>query len=203
VEAAVEPRRANAEAPMEVVVILLVIIAVVALAGVVIYNGLVARRNRVDEAVGQIEVQLKRRHDLVPNLISAVKGYMDFEQDVLTRVTEARANAVAAGASGEITAQQAQAENTLTGALRSLFAVVENYPVLKANENVLSLQEQLTTTENQISFSRQHYNATVNEYNTTLQTIPAVLVAGPLGFTKRDFFAAEPEAQDVPVVSLR
>jgi LemA protein len=162
---------------LEVVVILLVIIAVVALAGVLIYNGLVARRNRVDEAVGQIEVQLKRRHDLVPNLVSAVKGYMDFEQDVLTRVTDARANAVAAGASGQITAQQAQA--------------------------VLSLQEQLTTTENQISFSRQHYNATVNEYNTTVQTVPAVLIAGPMGFTKREFFAAEPEAQDVPVVSLR
>src|SRR5487761_2606640 len=184
---------------MEAVVILLVIVAVLAVAGVLIYNGLVARRNRVDEAVGQIEVQHKRRHDLV----AAVKGYMDFEQDVLTKVTEARANAVASGASGQITAQQAQAENTLTGALRSLFAVVENYPTLKANENVLSLQEQLTTTENQISFSRQHYNATVNDFNTTLQTFPAVLVAGPLGFTKREFFAAEPEAQDVPVVSLR
>ncbi len=188
---------------MEAVIFLLVVIVVLAVAGVMIYNGLVARRNRVDEAVGQIEVQLKRRHDLVPNLVAAVKGYMDFEQDVLTRVTEARANAVAAGASGQITAQQAQAENTLTGALRSLFAVVENYPTLKANENVLSLQEQLTTTENQISFSRQHYNATVNEFNTSLQTFPAVLVAGPLGFTKRDFFVAEPEAQEVPVVSLR
>ncbi len=188
---------------MEVAIIVLVIVAIVVLAGVLIYNGLVSRRNRVDEAVGQIEVQLKRRHDLVPNLVAAVKGYMDFEQDVITRVTEARANAVAAGASGQITNQQAQAENQLTGALRSLFAVVENYPQLKANENVLSLQEQLTTTENQISFSRQHYNATVNEYNTTIQTIPAVLVAGPLGFTKRDFFAAEPEAQEVPVVSLR
>ena len=188
---------------MEAVVILLVIIAVVALAGVLIYNGLVARRNRVDEAVGQIEVQLKRRHDLVPNLVSAVKGYMDFEQDVLTRVTEARANAVAAGASGQITAQQAQAENTLTGALRSLFAVVENYPVLKANENVLSLQEQLTTTENQIGFSRQHYNATVLDYNTAIQTFPGNVFAGMFGFTKRDFFDAEPEAEQVPVVQLR
>jgi LemA protein len=162
---------------------------------------LVSRRNRVDEALAQIEVQLKRRHDLIPNLVNAVKGYMDFEQDVLTRVTEARAAAVAAGAKGP--AEQAQAENMLTGALRSLFAVVENYPQLKANENVLSLQEQLTTTENQIGFSRQHYNATVLDYNTSIQTFPAVLAAGMFGFTKRDFFDAEPEADQVPQVQLR
>ncbi len=166
---------------MELGVILLLIVIVIAVVGVLIYNGLVTKRNRVDEAVGQIEVQLKRRHDLVPNLVAAVKDYMGFEQEVLTRVTEARANAVAAGAQGTVTQQQVQAENALSGALRSLFAVAENYPVLKANENVLALQEQLTTTENQISFSRQHYNATVNEYNTTIQTIPSVLVAGPLG----------------------
>jgi LemA protein len=188
---------------MEILITLLVIVAVVVVVGVLLYNGLVTKRNRVDEAVGQIEVQLKRRHDLVPNLVAAVKDYMGFEQDVITRVTEARANAVAAGAGGTVTAQQVQAENALTGALRSLFAVVENYPQLKANENVLALQEQLTTTENQISFSRQHYNATVNEYNTTIQTIPSVLIAGPLGFTRREFFEAEPEADQVPVVSLR
>ena len=188
---------------MELGIILVIVVVAVAVVGVLLYNGLVAKRNRVDEAVGQIEVQLKRRHDLVPNLVNAVKGYMDFEQEVLTRVTEARANAVAAGAQGTVTQQQVQAENALSGALRSLFAVAENYPVLKANENVLALQEQLTTTENQISFSRQHYNATVNEYNTTIQTIPSVLVAGPLGFTKREFFDAEPEADQVPVVSLR
>jgi LemA protein len=181
--------------------IALVIIVLIVVAVVGLYNGLVTRRNRIDEAFAQIDVQLKRRHDLIPNLVQAVKGYMTFEQDTLTKVTQARADAVAAGARGP--AQQAQAENALTGALRSLFAVVENYPDLKANQNVMQLQEELTTTENQISFSRQHYNATVNEFNTTLQTFPAVLVAGPLGFTKRDFFAAEPEAQDVPVVSLR
>jgi LemA protein len=182
-------------------IILIVIIVVIVGGGVLIYNGLVQRRLRIDEAYAQIDVQLKRRHDLIPNLVNAVKGYMDFEQDVLTKVTEARANAVAAGAQGP--AQQAAAENALTGALRSLFAVVENYPQLKANENVLSLQEQLTTTENQISFSRQHYNATVLDYNTTIATIPSVLIAGPLGFTKREFFEAEPEAQQVPVVQLR
>jgi LemA protein len=183
--------------------LIILIVVVVAIVGFVIllYNGLVQKRLRVDEAFAQIEVQLKRRHDLIPNLVNAVKGYMDFEQDVLTRVTEARANAVAAGGKGPV--EQAQAENVLTGALRSLFAVVENYPQLKANENVLSLQEQLTTTENQIGFSRQHYNATVLDYNTTIQTIPSMFIAGPFGFTKRDFFEAEPEAEQVPVVQLR
>jgi LemA protein len=188
---------------MELGIILLVIVVVLVVVGVLLYNGLVTKRNRVDEAVGQIEVQLKRRHDLVPNLVAAVKDVMGFEQDVLTRVTEARANAVAAGAQGTVTAAQVQAENQLTGALRSLFAVAENYPQIRSNENVLALQEQLTTTENQISFSRQHYNATVNEYNTTIQTIPSVLIAGPLGFTRREFFEAEPEADQVPVVALR
>jgi LemA protein len=176
------------------------IIVVVALFVVGIYNGLIGRRNRVDEALAQIEVQLKRRHDLIPNLVEAVKGYMGFEQKVLTAVTEARANAVAAGAKG--VAAQAQAENALTGTLRSLFAVVENYPELKANQNVLSLQEQLTTTENQISFSRQHYNATVLDYNNGIQTVPNNIFAGMFGFTRRDFFDAEPEAANVPKVDL-
>jgi LemA protein len=185
---------------MELIVIL-IIVAVIALALVLIYNGLVTRRNRIDEALGQIQVQLKRRHDLIPNLVNAVKGYMGFEQQVLTQVTEARANAVAAGAQGPH--DQAMAENALTGALRSLFAVAEAYPDLKANENVMQLQEELTTTENQISFSRQHYNATVLDYNNTIQTIPSVVIAGPLGFTKREFFDAEPEAQEVPNVDLK
>lgn len=184
----------------ELIIVLIVIVAIVGFV-IALYNGLVQRRLRVDEAFAQIEVQLKRRHDLIPNLVNAVKGYMDFEQDVLTRVTEARANAVAAGAKGP--AEQAAAENMLTGALRSLFAVVENYPTLKANENVLSLQEQLTTTENQIGFSRQHYNASVLDYNTSIQVFPAVLIAGMFGFTKRDFFDAEPEVEQVPVVQLR
>ena len=184
---------------MELIVVL-VIVGVVLLFVVGIYNGLVSRRNRIDEALGQIQVQLKRRHDLIPNLVNAVKGYMNFEQKVLTDVTNARASAVAAGAQGP--AQQAAAENALTGTLRSLFAVVENYPELKANQNVLSLQEELTTTENQISFSRQHYNASVLEYNNAIQVFPAVLLAGMFGFTKRDFFDAEPEAANVPNVDL-
>jgi len=181
-------------------IVLIAVIAIVVIGGILIYNGLVQKRLRIDEAFAQIEVQLKRRHDLIPNLVNAVKGYMGFEQKVLTDVTNARAAAVAAGAQGPT--QQAAAENVLTGALRSLFAVVENYPELKANENVLSLQEQLTTTENQISFSRQHYNATVLDYNTNIQTVPAVFIAGILGFSKRDFFDAEPEAANVPNVDL-
>lgn len=180
--------------------VLLAVIVVIVLIVAGIYNGLVTRRNRIDEAYAQIDVQLKRRHDLIPNLVQAVKGYMGFEQDVLTKVTEARANAVAAGAKGP--AEQAQAENALTGTLRSLFAVVENYPDLKANQNVMQLQEELTTTENQISFARQHYNASVLDYNNSIQVIPAVIFAGMFGFTKREFFDAGPEAQEVPAVDL-
>jgi LemA protein len=181
-------------------IVLIAVIAIVVIGGILIYNGLVQKRLRIDEAWAQIEVQLKRRWDLIPNLVSAVQGYMGFEQKVLTDVTNARAAAVAAGAQGP--AQSAAAENVLTGTLRSLFAVVENYPELKANQNVLQLQEQLTTTENQVSFSRQHYNATVLDYNTSIATFPSVLISGPLGFTKRDFFDAEPAADQVPTVDL-
>ena len=185
---------------MELVWILLIVVVVIVIGGILIYNGLIQRRLRIDEAFAQIEVQLKRRWDLIPNLINAVKGYMGFEQSVLTQVTEARANAVTAGAKGP--QEQAAAENALTGTLRSLFAVVENYPDLKANQNVLTLQEQLTTTENQIGFARQHYNAVVLDYNTSIATIPNVLIAGPFGFSKREFFDAEPEASQVPKVDL-
>jgi LemA protein len=179
----------------------IIIIAIIVVGGgILIYNGLIQRRLRIDEAFAQIEVQLKRRWDLIPNLVNAVKGYMGFEQAVLTQVTEARASAVAAGGQGP--RQQSAAEGMLTGALRSLFAVVENYPELKANQNVLELQEQISTTENQISFARQHYNATVLDYNTTIASFPSVLIAGPLGFARRDFFDAEPEAQQVPQVDL-
>jgi LemA protein len=184
---------------MEIWIVLIVIIAI-AVVVIGIYNGLIGRRNRVDEALSQIQVQLKRRHDLIPNLVNAVKGYMQFEQKVLTDVTNARAAAVNAGSQG--VPAQAQAENMLTSTLRSLFAVVENYPELKANQNVLSLQEQLTTTENQISFSRQHYNATVLEYNNGIQTFPNNIFAGMFGFSRREFFEAEPEATSVPTVDL-
>ena len=185
---------------MEIALIIGIVLVVLFAGGILIYNGLVQRRLRIDEALAQVEVQLKRRWDLIPNLVDAVKGYMGFEQKVLTEVTEARANAVAAGGRGP--AEQAMAENALSSTLRSLFAVVENYPELKANQNVLELQEQLTTTENQIAFSRQHYNATVLDYNTAIQVFPAVLIAGMFGFTKREFFDAEPEANTVPTVDL-
>jgi len=186
---------------LTVLIVVVAIIAVVVIALVVMYNGLVRARLRVDEAWSQIDVQLKRRHDLIPNLVNAVRGYMDFEQATLTTVTNARAAAVSAGAQGPAAA--AAAENVLTGALRSLFAVVENYPELKANENVLALQEELTTTENRISFARQHYNATTRDYNTAIATFPNALLAGQFGFTARDFFEAEPGAEAVPEVRLR
>lgn len=192
--------------------IVLGVLAVLAVFLVGIYNGLVQRRLRVDEAWAQIDVQLKRRHDLIPNLVNAVKDFMGFEQEVLTRVTEARAGAVNAGtgaggaasvaAAGQV-AQVAAAENQLSQALRGFFAVVENYPDLKSNQNVLSLQEELSTTENQISFSRQHYNAVVRDYNQAIQQVPGVIFAGMLGFSAREFFEAEEAAREVPQVSLR
>jgi LemA protein len=183
--------------------IILIVIAVVALFLVFTYNGLVRLRNTVDEGWNQISVQLKRRHDLIPNLVNAVKGYMTFEQETLTRVIEARSAAVSAQSAGPANAgAAAAAENMLTGALRQLFALVENYPDLKANQNVLELQEQLTTTENQIGFSRQHYNSSVREYNTTIQTFPNVLLAGMFGFRERDYFQIEEADAAVPVVNL-
>jgi LemA protein len=183
-----------------------IVIAVVVLIGAFLiftYNGLVRLRNQVDEAWNQISVQLKRRHDLIPNLVNAVKGYMQFEQETLTRVTEARTAAVAAQQGGPGNAgQAAQAENFLTGALRQLFALVENYPDLKANENVMQLQEELTTTENQIGFSRQHYNSTVRELNTSIQTFPNNAVAGMFGFRERDYFQIAESDAAVPQVDL-
>ena len=189
---------------MEAVWIILAILAVVVIFLIVVYNALVRLRNMVDEAWNQISVQLKRRHDLIPNLVNAVKGYMDFEQETLTRVIEARSAAVTAQAKGpQAAGETGQAENFLTGALRQLFALVENYPDLKANQNVLDLQEELTTTENQIGFSRQHYNGTVRELNTSIQTFPNVLIAGALGFRERDYFQIAEADAVVPEVNLR
>ena len=171
-------------------VIILIIVVIVVIGGfILLFNGLQQKRLRIQEAWAQIEVQLKRRWDLIPNLVNTVQGYMGFEQKVLTDVTNARAAAVSAGAQGP--AQSAAAENALTGTLRSLFAVVENYPDLKSGTNVLQLQEQLTTTENQISFARQHYNATVLDYNTTIVTIPSNIIAQPYHQASR---SAEPTA---------
>ena len=185
-------------------IVLLVVVGANLMFVIGIYNGLVGRRNRIDEAWNQISVQLKRRHDLIPNLVNAVKGYMDFEQETLTKVIEARSAAVNAQQGGpQNAAQAAQAENFLTGALRQLFALVENYPDLKANENVMQLQEELTTTENQIGFSRQHFNSTVREFNTSIQTFPNVLIAGMFGFRERDYFQIAEADAAVPEVNLR
>jgi LemA protein len=189
---------------MDPIWIVLIVIAVLVLFLIFAYNGLVRLRNQVDEGWNQISVQLKRRHDLNPNLVNAVKGYMDFEQETLTRVIEARNQAVTAQQAGPANAgQSAQAENFLTGALRQLFALVEAYPDLKSNQNVMQLQEELTTTENQIGFSRQHYNSTVREYNTAIQTFPNVVYAGMLGFRERDYFQIEEADAAVPEVNLR
>lgn len=177
------------------------IVAIVAISLVRMYNGLVQRRLRTDETWAQVDVQLKRRRDLVPNLVAAVSDYMAFEQDVLSRVTEARSGAIAAASQGPVAS--AAAEGALTGALRSLFAVAENYPVLKANQNVAALQEQLATTENAVGAARDAYNAAIRDYNTSLATFPAVVMARSMGFIPRPFFEAEAAAAAVPAVELR
>jgi LemA protein len=159
------------------------------------YNRLVTQRNRVQNAWSQIEVQLKRRYDLIPNLVETVKGYATHERGVLERVTEARAAAVAAGTVGE----RAAAEGTLTQALRSLFAVAEAYPDLKANQNFLSLQDELSQTESKIAYARQFYNDTVMSYNTLRETFPTNLIAGPAGFEAREYFEVEEAAAREPV----
>ncbi len=163
------------------VVLLLAIIVVAAM-----YNGLVRMRNYVKNAWAQIDVQLKRRHDLIPNLVETAKGYMKFEQETLEKVIKARANAMSA----QGVAATAQAENQLSGTLKSLFALVENYPELKANQNMLQLQEELTTTENRISFARQHYNDCTMSYNTAVQVFPRNIIAGMFGFKDIEFFEA-------------
>lgn len=164
-----------------------------------IYNRLVRKRIRCEEAWSQIDVQLKRRHDLIPNLVETVKGYAAHEKETLERVIQARNAAV--GAEG--VQQQAEAENMLTGALRQLFALSESYPDLKANENFLRLQEELTGTENRIAFARQHYNSSVTIYNTATEMFPSSMVAGMFGFRKRDFFEIEdPAEREAPQVQF-
>lgn len=155
------------------------------------YNSLISLKIRVDNAWSQIDVQLKRRHDLIPNLVEAVKGYMAYEKDTLERVIKARSQAIDASSIKD----KAQAENFLSQTLKSLFAVVERYPDLKANQNVLKLQEELTSTENKISFSRQYYNDEVSRYNTSIQVVPSNIVANMVHFTKRDFFEIEDKSE--------
>lgn len=151
------------------------------------YNGLVGLRNQVQNAWSQIDVQLKRRYDLIPNLVNTAKGYLKHEQTVLENVTKARSACM--GAQG--VAKQAEAENFLTQSLKSLFAVVESYPDLKANQNMLALQEELTATENKISFARQFYNDVVMRFNNKTQMFPSNVIAGMFGFKQAEFFATE------------
>ena len=174
----------------------IVIIAILILGTVAVYNGLVRSRVRVDEAWSDINVQTKRRYDLIPNLVSTVQGYAKHEKTVFEDVTAARASAM--GATG--IAQKAQAENQLAGTLKSLFAVAENYPDLKANEGFQKLQDELTDTEDKIQAARRFYNGSVRDYNIKLQVFPTSLLAGMLGFTSRDFFESDDQAQaDKPV----
>jgi LemA protein len=177
------------------------IVVVLILWFVFIFNGLVRLRNQVKNAWAQIDVQLKRRHDLIPNLVETVKGYKDFERATLEAVTKARTTAQQA--IGQGVGAQAKAEGELSGALTRLLAVVERYPDLKANQNFLALQEQLTSTENKISFSRQFYNDSVLNYNNKTQMFPSNLVAAMTGFKQGEFFEVEKaEEREVPKVSF-
>ncbi len=176
-------------------VVVLIIIGVVIIAGIGIYNGLITLRNRSDNAWAQVDVQLRRRYDLIPNLVETVKGYAKHEREVFQKVTEARAQAINAGT----VAEQGKAENMLTGALKSLFAVVENYPELKANQNFLMLQEELAGTEGKIAYARQFYNDTVMKFNTKQQVFPSNILANMFGFKQKEYFEIEESEAREPV----
>jgi len=182
-------------------VILGVVVVVLVLWFVLTYNGLISARNRTQEAWSEIDVELKRRHDLIPNLVNTVQGYMGHERGTLEAVTNARAGAVAAGATGD-PEKIGQAENVLSQSLRSLFAVSENYPDLKAISAFTNLQETLTATEDKLEFSRRFYNGNVRDYNIKLQTLPTSLIAGALGFKAFGFFQADDADRAVPQVSF-
>jgi LemA protein len=179
-------------------IIILVIVALLVLYLIGAFNGLVRLRNRVDNAWAQIDVQLKRRYDLIPNLVETVKGYASHERQTLEDVVQARNMAMSA----QGPAQQAQAENMISGALKSLFALSEAYPDLKANQNFLNLQEELTGTEGRIAYARQFYNDTVQRYNTKIQTFPTAVLAGMFHFTDREYFEVEDTARDAVRVSF-
>lgn len=185
-------------------VALYVVIGVVVVLGIIffaIFNSLVRLRNQVRNSWSQIDVQLKRRHDLIPNLVETAKGYMKHERETMEAVTRARASAVEA--SGRGVGQQAKAEGELSGILTRFFAVAENYPDLKANQNFLALQEELTSTENKISFARQFYNDGVMLLNNKVQMFPSNMVAGMTGFKAGEFFELEaPAEREVPKVSF-
>jgi len=173
------------------VIILLIVVAVIVLFVISMYNSLVQLRNRVKNAWSQIDVQLKRRHDLIPNLIETVRGYMKHEREIMENITKYRSQAMDAKTVGE----KAQAEGLLSGALGQLRVQVENYPDLKANQNFLALQEELTSTENKISYSRQSYNDQVLFYNNKIQMFPSNIIAGMFNFKQEEFFQVEDEKE--------
>ncbi|KKS93558.1 MAG: hypothetical protein A3H59_01395 [Candidatus Jacksonbacteria bacterium RIFCSPLOWO2_02_FULL_43_9] len=183
---------------MNILWIIGIVVVIVFVWIVAVYNGLVRKRNRVHEAYSDIEVQLKRRHDLIPNVVETVKGYATHEQSVFEKVTEARANAIGAHSPQE----HAQAENMLTGALKSLFAVAEAYPELKANTNFIELQHELSDTENKVQASRRFYNNTVIDLKNALETFPTNLIAGMFGFKKEEFFDMDEVEKAVPEVKF-
>lgn len=176
---------------MAILLVLIVIVVLLVIVFVVMYNGLVALKNKVEAAWAQIDVQLTRRSDLIPNLVETVKGYAAHERETLDAVIKARN--MAQQASGP--AEAAAADNMLTGALKSVFALSEAYPDLKANQNFLALQEELTGTEDKIAYARQFYNDTVNKYNTKIQSMPSNIIAGMFHFTEREYFEAAGEAR--------
>jgi len=178
--------------------IVIAVVVLIVLALIFVYNSLVQKRIRCQEAWAQIDVQLRRRYDLIPNLVETVKGYAAHERGTLEAVIQARNAAMAATG----VAQKAQAENILTGALRQLFALSEAYPNLKANENFAQLQEELTSTENRIAFARQYYNDSVAIYNTARETFPNNLVANTFNFQKQDYFQIEEAAKEPPKVKF-
>jgi LemA protein len=187
---------------VDISIVLIGIVVILALFLITTYNRLITLRQRVKEAWSDIDIQLKRRHDLIPNLVETVKGYAAHERGTFDEVTQARAAAVAAGASGS-PQQMAQAENVLTGALRSLFAVAENYPQLQAVQEFKDLSENLTATEDKIAFARRFYNGNVRDYNTALQTFPTNILAGIFRFTPEQYFELADQAdRAVPQVKF-
>ncbi|WP_405303340.1 LemA family protein [Methanobrevibacter sp.] len=185
---------------MSIILIIVIVVIIIFLVGTVIhmYNNLVGLRNRVKNSYAQIDVQLKRRNDLIPNLLETVKGYASHEKGVLEEVTQARASVMNASNVQEASA----ADNQLTGALKSLFAVAENYPDLKANSNFQQLQTELSDTEDKISYARQFYNDVVLKYNNACQQFPSNIIAGIFGFNEETFFEAPAEERAVPKVEF-
>ncbi len=184
---------------MNPLIVILIVVVVLALVAIGIYNGLIRKRNQVENAWAQIDVQLKRRLDLIPNLVETVKGYASHERETLEAVVEARNKALAAPSTPSA---QAGADGQLTGALRGLLALSEAYPDLKANTNFMQLQEELTATEGRVSYARQFYNDTVLGYNNKLDSFPSVIFARMLNFVRREYFEAEDSARQAPNVKF-